>query len=181
MIVFVMAGLCGACAENETPKVVEAIHQSVAGKAPAHASAAAWTDTQEFYKRRDYAPVWVMDEQMRADTAMQLVSSAKTHGLDPAAYGEEDLIKARARLTSEDAPEKGTDERVRSLADTDVRITSALLSLGRDIALGRTRPERVDPRWKAHRDAPDFVGKLNTATEIGLNTWLDTIKPTHPQ
>jgi murein L,D-transpeptidase YcbB/YkuD len=123
-----------------------------------------------------------MDEQtMRADTAMQVVSSARTHGLDPANYGEQDLIKARALLTSEDAPEKGSDERAQRLADADVRITSALLSLGRTVALGRVKPERVNPRWKVRREPPDFVGTLTAATTGDLNAWLDTIKPKHAQ
>src|SRR6185295_2855441 len=79
------------------------------------------------------------------------------------------------------APEKGSDERSRSLADIDVRITSALLTLGRDVAVGRTKPEQIDPRWKTRRQAPDLIGTLLTAAEGDLSTWLDTIKPKHPQ
>ena len=174
--------LCGACAESETPKVIAAVGEQLAGRAPAQVSQAAWADTQEFYKRHSDGPVWVIGgDAMRTDAAMQLVSSAKTHGLDPADYGEQRLVQLRARLTGEDAPEKGSPERVQSLAEFDVHLTAALLSLGRDVALGRTKPERVHPRWKAHRDAPDFVGTLTTALDSGLSTWLDTIKPRHPQ
>ena len=64
-----------------------------------------------------------------------------------------------------------------ALAEADVRITSALLTLGRDVAVGRTKPEQIDPRWKTQRKAPDLVGTLTAAADNGLNTWLDTIKP----
>ena len=37
-------------------------------------------------------------------------------------------------------PMKGSAERAQQLAEADVRITSALLALGRDVALGRSKP-----------------------------------------
>jgi murein L,D-transpeptidase YcbB/YkuD len=61
-----------------------------------------------------------------------------------------------------------------------VRITAALLSLGRDVALGRGQPEPADHR-KVRRSPPDFVATLIAAVGEDLNTWLDAIKPRHPQ
>jgi murein L,D-transpeptidase YcbB/YkuD len=117
----------------------------------------------------------------RADAAVAVLGRAREHGLDAADYDEQEVIRLRSLPMSEDAPEKGSDERARVLAEADVRITSALLTLGRDVAVGRTTPERIDPRWKTRRQAPDLVGTLIAATDTGLNTWLDTIKPKHPQ
>ncbi len=73
------------------------------------------------------------------------------------------------------------EERAHALAEADVRITSALLTLGRDVAVGRTKPARIDPRWNTRRKAPDLVGTLAAASDSDLNTWLDTIKPQHAQ
>ena len=81
---------------------------------------------------------------MLAEAALHVVRSARDHGLDPADYGEQELITLRALQTSEDAPEKGSAERAQRLAEADVRITSALLALGRDVALGRSKPARID-------------------------------------
>jgi murein L,D-transpeptidase YcbB/YkuD len=170
---------------DDTPEIAAAIGQILAAKPLAQLSAEVWTDTHEFYARRENVPAWPAQgaegEATRADEALQLLRRAKEHGLEPADYGEQELVRLRALQTSEDAPERGSAERAELAANTDVRLTAALLSLGRDVALGRTKPERVHPRWKARRTAPDFVGTLATASTGDLSAWLDTIKPQHAQ
>jgi len=180
---FISLILCAGCGKaDDSDRVATSIQQGLSGKTPADVSADAWKDTHEFYTRRQHAPAWMMDDQaMRADTAIAVLGRAREHGLDAADYDEQEIIRLRALPMSEDAPEKGTDERARALAEADVRITSALLTLGRDVAVGRMKPERIDPRWKTQRRAPDLVGTLTAATDSGLDTWLDTIKPKHPQ
>jgi murein L,D-transpeptidase YcbB/YkuD len=173
-----------ACSATDHSDAVadDSIRNILAGKNPAHVSNNTWADTHEFYARRQYALAWMMDDQgMRAETAVSVLGRAREHGLDAADYDEQEIIRLRSLLMSEDAPEEGTAERARALAEVDVRITSALLMLGRDVALGRTKPERIDPRWKARRSAPDLVGTLSIAADADLTTWLDTIKPAHAQ
>jgi murein L,D-transpeptidase YcbB/YkuD len=174
---------CAGCGKSDdTDTVAVSIRQVLAGKAPAHISADAWKDTHEFYARRQHATAWMMENQApRADAAVALIGRAREHGLDAADYNEQEIVRLRSLPFSEDAPEKGSEERARMLAEADVRITSALLMLGRDVALGRTKPERIDRRWKAQRRPPDLVGTLTAATDNGLNSWLDTIKPKHAQ
>jgi murein L,D-transpeptidase YcbB/YkuD len=175
--------LCAGCGKSDDSDTVAAsIRQTLAGKAPAHVSPEAWKDTHEFYSRRQHATAWMMEgQEQRADAAVAVLARAREHGLDAADYDQQEIIRLRSLPLSEDAPERGSEERARALADADVRITSALLMLGRDVAVGRTKPERIDPRWKAQRPVPDLVGTLTAATDNGLNTWLDTIKPTHAQ
>ena len=181
--VFIALILCAGCGKaDDTDTVAASIHQVLAGKAPAHVSATAWQDTHEFYTRRQHAPAWMMDDQgMRADAAVALLGRAREHGLDAADYDEPELIRLRSLPLSEDAPERGTEERARGLAEADVRITSSQLTLGRDVATGRSKPQQIDSRWKAQRKTPDLVGTLTAAADNGLNTWLDTIKPKHAQ
>ena len=170
------------CGGDDSGRVAAVINEVLEGKPPARVSPDAWTDTHEFYKRREYWPAWTMnDESMIAESALQVITSAKSHGLDPDDYGTRDIAALRALQTSEDAPEKGSPERARQLAEADVRITSALLTLGRHVAVGRSTPERIDRRWKARRTAPDFVTTLADAMTGDLNTWLDTLRPRHPQ
>ena len=180
---FIPLILCAGCGKaDDSDTVAASIQQVLAGKAPAHVSADAWKDTHEFYTRREHAPAWMMDDQaMRAEAAVAVLGRAREHGLDAADYEEQEIIRLRSLPMSEDAPGKGTDERARTLADADVRITAALLMLGRDIAVGRTKPEQINPRWKTQRKAPDLVGTLTAAADSGLNAWLDTIKPKHAQ
>ena len=174
--------LSTACGGDDSGRVAAAISQVLDSKPPAQVSAEAWTDTHEFYRHRENLPAWTMDDgSMLAETALQVVRSAKDHGLAPGDYGEQDIVRFRTLQTSEDAPEEGSPEREKWLAEADVRITSALLALGRDVALGHSKPERVDRRWKARRESPDFVTTLATAMTGNLGTWLDTIRPTHPQ
>ena len=175
--------LCAGCGKaDDSDTVAASIRQSLAGKAPAHVSADAWRDTHEFYSRRQDAPAWMMEgQEQRADAAVTILGRAHEHGLDPADYDEQEIVRLRSLTMSEDAPEKGTEQRAQALAEADVRLTSALLMLGRDVAIGRTKPERIDPRWKAQRPVPDLVGSLAAAIDNGLSTWLDTIKPKHAQ
>ena len=48
---------------------------------------------------------------MRADAAVAVLGRAREHGLDAADYDEQEIIRLRSLPMSEDAPDKGTDER----------------------------------------------------------------------
>ena len=180
---FIPLILCGGCGKADDPDTIAAtIHQLLDGKAPDHVSADAWKDTHEFYKRRHDAPAWMMDGQRtHADQAVEILGRAREHGLDPANYDQEEIVRLRSLVMSEDAPDKGSERRADVLAQGDVRMTAALLTLGRDVAIGRTKPERLDPRWKMQRKIPDFVGTLAAAADNGFHAWLDGLKPKHEQ
>ena len=175
--------LCGGCGKADDPDTVAlTIHQLLDGKPPDHVRADAWKDTHEFYKQRQDAPAWMMDGQgMHADQAVEILGGAREHGLDPANYDQQEIVRLRSLVMSEDAPEKGSERRADVLAQADVRITAALLTLGRDVAIGRTKPERLDPRWKMQRKTPDLVGSLAAAADNGFHAWLDDLKPKHEQ
>lgn len=180
LVALIISSGCGKA--DDVDAVTAAIRRTLAESPPPQVSAAAWNDTREFYSRRQQAPAWMLDDQaMRADAGLHALGTAKEHGLDPADYGAQDVVRLRALQMSEDAPEKESPARTRGLAEADVRITAALLTLGRDVALGRSRPDRIDSRWKARREAPDLVGTLIGAMDGGVSAWLDTIKPTHAQ
>jgi murein L,D-transpeptidase YcbB/YkuD len=180
---FIPLILCAGCGKaDDSERVAEAIRHELAEKAPLHVSAQAWKDTREFYSRRQHAPAWTMAGQaMRADAAIALLGRSREHGLVPVNYDEQDILRLRSLLMSEDAPEPGSEERARALAQADVRVTATLLTLGRDVAIGRNKPQRIDPQWKTRRQTPDLVSTLVTAVEDGITTWLDTIKPKHAQ
>ena len=168
---------------NHTPQVVEGIRQQVAGAPPAVARGVVWVDVRRFYEARMFAPRWVRDGRVDdAVAALRVVQRAPEHGLVPADYGEADLSRA---LSDTRAIEDALAKDPAKAAQLDVRVTTALLALGRDVAVGRGDPAAIDPRWKARREPPDFAGTLSATTEGGedegaIDTWLDRVRPRHP-
>jgi murein L,D-transpeptidase YcbB/YkuD len=49
------------------------------------------------------------------------------------------------------------------------------------VAIGRTDPASIDPRWKVRRTAPDLAGSLAQWASTSLDGWLDTVRPVHPE
>jgi len=71
--------------------------------------------------------------------------------------------------------------RAETRAAFDVALTTAVLTAGRDVAIGHTRPESLDREWKNRRTPPDLVSTLDTALSSGsVSTWLDAVAPRHP-
>jgi murein L,D-transpeptidase YcbB/YkuD len=104
---------------------------------------------------------------------------ASEHGLAPADYNED--VLTRTFNDSEGAKKRSREDAVQANARFDVDMTTALLTLGRDVALGRTQPGATDPRWKTLRTPPDLPAALSQAHASGLASWLDAIRPTHPE
>ena len=181
-LVFASFLLVGCGDHDDTPEVAAEIRELVAAKPPFSVKAQVWPDVREFYKRRDNVPVWIVrDKPVTAEAALHVVQKAQEHGLEPSDYGEQGIERLLAMETSEENRDKDELDRSKRRAELDVRITTALLSLGRDVALGRISPAAIDPRWKARRTAPDFVATLTTAMAGDVNTWLEKIRPQHPQ
>ncbi len=62
-------------------------------------------------------------------------------------------------------------EQRQALAVFDVRLTSALIRLGRDVAVGRISPRSVDSRWKSQRAMPNLASTLAAARD-DVSQWL---------
>jgi len=88
----------------------------------------------------------------------------------------------RATLGPRKSIEETLANDVARIAGLDVRVTRALLELGRDVAIGRLSPQVIDARWKARRTRPDLPGSLAAAADADrLDGWLDTVRPVHPE
>jgi murein L,D-transpeptidase YcbB/YkuD len=169
----------GCRKSDDTTATAAALRQVLDGKPVIGAQASVWADVREFYKRRDGAPVWVKHTfTANAEDALQLLRTAWQHGFAPADYGEQPVRQLLGALEQSHTP---APDRARLLAEFDVRITTALLALGRDVALGRTTPTRIDRRWKARRRTPDFVGMLGDAIDAGVKKWLEVVRPRDPE
>lgn len=138
-------------------------------------------DVRAFYDSRDLAPAWVTERDLRpnVDAALQALDNAASHGLDPEDYAVWTLRADRDALSA--ATNKESTEHATALLDFDVRITSALLTLGHDVAIGRTPPADFDPLWRSRRDPPNLPRTLAQAIATNLSSWLDAIAPRHAE
>jgi murein L,D-transpeptidase YcbB/YkuD len=179
-LAFVALAIAGCGVDDRAAEVKSALQDLTAGKSPFPVPVTVWKDVKALYARRDFAPIWIeRGKTTAADAALQVLQRAREHGLEPGDYGADDI----ARRLDPDAVKRAytheTTDGPRQTGELDVRLTTALLSLGHDVALGRTRPETIDRQWKAQRTAPDLVATLLTARERDLSSWLDAVAPHH--
>jgi len=167
----------GACVDR-TAQISTSVEEIVRAAPAPSIDEDVWAEVNRFYKERNHAPAWVQSEDTSTiTTALRVLQSADDHGLVASDYGANEVAQAIEREgDSEDSIEGISD-----LAQLDVRITTGLLALGHDVALGRAEPKNIDARWKKRRTAPDFVGLLARAEEGDLSTWLASVQPQHPE
>src|SRR5439155_5380782 len=114
----------------------------------------------------------------KASDALQVLRLAQANGFAPEDYGEAQLTERLAALRES---KKNAPDRLQQIAELDARLTTALLAFGRDVAPGRTTPTALDRRWKARRELPDLAATLKSAADSDLKTWIDTVRPQHPE
>ena len=152
---------------------------SLASK-PAPVADAVWSDVQRFYEQRANTPAWISSHAIseKGVKAMRVLDRAVEHGLRPQDYGNAAIAQLRDRVGRSDPGDAPLATR---LGEFDIALTTALLALGRDVALGRSKPESVDKRWNGHRDSPDFPMALGSIAENNVERWLDDVRPRHPE
>lgn len=173
------------CSGTAAPDpVLTALNSVLAGKPVRPARDETWDDVHEFYRLRAGKPAWATDKPTgKAADAVHVLQSAREHGLSSADYLDPKIATLQQSL--ETSPEasletsKAAPDRAEQLAELDARLTTSLLMLGHDVAMGRTKPNR--PGWKARRLAPDLAGTLNRAAAEDMDTWLKSVQPVHPE
>ena len=131
---------------------------------------------QAFYTQREHAPAWVDNRRPteRAADAIAVLNTARAHGFSPDDYGAAELLKMSQDVEQID---KGSPKRLEHNAQFDVKMTAAMLALGRDVAIGRIK----DAKWKSRRQAPDLVAALAGIAEGDAKTWVDQVRPPHAE
>jgi murein L,D-transpeptidase YcbB/YkuD len=167
-----------ACAPADRgPQISAAIQQILTAQRPSSVDKNVCTEAHEFYKKRSHVPAWVRDDDTtKAVAAHAVLRSAADHGLVASDYVNENLAEL---IANDDESDQSMEPS--TVARLDVRITTALLALGHDVALGRNNPADLDPRWKKRRMSPDFVGLLARAAAEDVNAWLRSVQPQHPE
>ena len=130
-------------------------------------------DIKEFYKARDYRPLWISGTVIRpeANRLVALLENAEIDGLDPGDYKPKALAEILAKARTGDAD---------ALAEAELRLSRAYADYARDVAkAGNVDIHYVDeelaPRQLTRRAALDA---LAAAPSIG--TFIDSIGWMHP-
>jgi murein L,D-transpeptidase YcbB/YkuD len=135
---------------------------------------------RKFYADRRYAPAW-HDHKGRTHKvafALDSLRRAEDHGLTRALYGEPELTARADAHTSELSDIAPSPQ---AIADLDVDLTTAVLKLATHVAVGRHNPAVIDRRWNVRRQAPDLAAALNEALADQARSWLDRVRPIHPE
>ena len=171
-------GGCRSAAADRT--LHAAIQQTLGGQPLPPAGADVWQDVRKLYELRGGQAAWVKPRSpsRRVGAALHLIRRAGDHGLVANDYGEVEL----ARITDELEREKRNARDLQTrLAILDVRLTAAVLALGRDVALGRSDPRTMGVPSTKRRATPDFAAILHDAVQFNPSAWLDRIEPPHPE
>ena len=124
---------------------------------------------EQFYKGRDYKPLWVAGGAAteRAKAAIAYLAQVDTVGLDPADYPTPDFSSA---LTAE------------ALAADEIKLTDAVLKYARQAQIGRIHYSRVGADIQFNLVAPEpaeVLAKLASADDAGKA--LDGYNPPQPE
>ena len=167
---------CGISAQDQATSA--AVRTMLDGPRPADISPKVWNDVRAFYGRTATLR-WIRGNRAArsAADALDVLRSATAHGLDPRDYREADIAADVEKLSKAD----DSAARTAALAAFEVRVTSALLTLGREVALGRAQPQSLAASWKSRRTAPDFASSLSAAVDDSLDRWLSQLQPTHAE
>ena len=164
-----------ACSSGRKPhEVSPALATIVSGKALPNVEPDVWTDVRAFYTQREHAPAWVDNRRptSRAADAITALNTARRHGYSADDYGAKELLAMSQDVETID---KEAPERLQRNAEFDVRLTAALLTFGRDVAIGRAK----DPKWKSQRKAPNLVATLAAIADGDATEWVDAVRPPH--
>lgn len=172
-----MAGCVSTARPHE---VAPALATALSGARPATVEPVVWTDVGKFYTQRGGEPAWVNHKQptQKATDALKSLHTAVDHGFDPADYGEAEITSIYDEIQK---LERDTPDIHQRLAEFDVRLTAALLSMGRDLAIGRTSPKLLEARGKSRRAQPDIPAKLSAAIDGDLDSFIEQLRPQHPE
>ena len=166
-----------ACSSPRKPhEVSPALETIVSGKPLPNVEPDVWTDVRAFYTQREHAPAWVDNRRPtdRAADAIAVLNTARQHGYNADDYGAKELLAMSQEVEKID---KESPQRLQHNAEFDVKLTSGVLALGRDVAIGRVK----NPRWKSQRKAPDFVAALVKVADGDAKEWIDAVRPPHKE
>ena len=167
--------------DRATPEVAGHLRKYVLSSAARRESdRTVWAEVRRFYERNEYQPVWFRGTRPRGawDRLAKAVGRAGDHGLDPQAYGLDELKKTREearrgllRRATFDPAQAG---------ELDVRLTQSFLLYASHLTHGVLEPSGapVRPSRKRKTAEVDPVEVLEGAVKSGrIDQALDGLVP----
>jgi murein L,D-transpeptidase YcbB/YkuD len=115
---------------------------------------------RSFYEGRGYRPAWVEDGSLtQADVLIRAIEETYGDGLTPAYYHLKLIRSLTARV------KKGLISDGARLADLDVLLTDAFITLGCHLSGGCVDPVTIRSQWFAKRSTVDVASILEQALE----------------
>ncbi len=122
---------------------------------------------EAFYAARSFAPLWISGGRLnaRAQSVIAQLKNAATDGLDPADYP---------------IPDFGGGASAEGLADGDIKLTNAMLTYARHLAIGRIAPTRVLAEVDYGNHTPEPADILRKVANAGdADAALESFNPPH--
>lgn len=127
----------------------------------------------EFYETQAYQLLWVEENNLNSNAVdlLQAIADVDADGLYPEDYHSTFFTNLG------DPNNSGT-----SVAELEVLLTDAFLSLSQHILAGKVNPELLTSDWKARKRAfraPELLARLHSGEN--LPDILDSLRPVHPR
>ena len=125
------------------------------------------TAAENFYKSRDYAPLWIKDGRLteRGRTVIARLKNASADALNSADYP----VPEFGALTGADA-----------LAEADLRLTTSVLDYARHLSVGRIAPTRVAAEVDYGNRGIDPSDVLRQVAAAGdIDATIESFNPPH--
>ena len=125
----------------------------------------------EFYRERDYAPIWTSAADVDRRAALfRALTMARGHGLPPQRYDAEGLKAAFRSLASE-----------RQRGRVEARVTKAFISYAEDVQSGVLDPLRVDSGIVREVPKRDRLATLRAFAASDPAEFINSLPPQAPQ
>jgi L,D-transpeptidase YcbB len=127
-----------------------AVQQRLAAKHPGAVGDEAWQHTKRLYARFEQSPLWFEKgglDKDRVEALTNALLNATTDGLRVDDYPMSEVAQAVHTVR------ESKDPTAEQLADADVLLTAAYVSLGEDLLVGQVSPKSAGQSW--HIDARD--------------------------
>jgi L,D-transpeptidase YcbB len=124
-----------------------------------------WTQTREFYRKRDFAPAWIEQASPRPQMEALIAALRDAHqeGLDPELYSVSRLEQRYAEASKGFLSSKGFDPR--EAGALDVWLTYLYMKYASDLADGLSNLATADPNWKIKPEKFDPLAHLEQAID----------------
>ncbi|MBS3780472.1 MAG: L,D-transpeptidase family protein [Desulfovermiculus sp.] len=115
-----------------------------------------------FYAQHDHQPVWGLTQGVwsKAEAMVDCIHASATQAMRPADYHVQALEELLADLQSQ-----WPTLEPQGVADADILLTDAFLTLAGHLRAGRVNPQTLYPSWVASAHAPDLIAALNRALD----------------